>query len=150
MDHIKREHADLELKYLQIKHYDRENGVLSAALENSKTFAGSGSITIALRNSKILSDNLPGKNGYAQSILPGIARLHFATFGGLILKTIFFLLALSTCFVILSGVLLWKEARNKKSYTDRQKHFHQSCGRGCLPGSPWHGSSCFIHETYSV
>ncbi|HEV7382353.1 MAG TPA: PepSY domain-containing protein, partial [Dyadobacter sp.] len=82
------------------------------------------SIAISLKNGKIVSDNLPGHRSYAQSILPGIARLHFATFGGLALKTIYFFMALFTCFVIISGVLLWKEARNKKSYTDKQKRFH--------------------------
>jgi uncharacterized iron-regulated membrane protein len=124
LDHLKDQYKNLELNYLQIKHYDREDGMLSAALENSKTFAGNGSIAFALRDGKILSDNLPGKKGYAQSVLPGIASLHFATFGGLTLKIIYFFLTFFTCFVIISGVLLWKEARNKKSYTDRQKRFH--------------------------
>jgi hypothetical protein len=54
----------------------------------------------------------------------GISRLHFATFAGITIKIIYFILALFTCFVIISGVLLWKEARNKKSYTDKQKQFH--------------------------
>jgi len=124
LDHIKTQHPDLELNYLQIKNYDREDGMLSASLENSKTFAGSGSVTISLHEGKIVSDKLPGSTGYAQLILPGIARLHFATFGGLALKIIYFFLTLFTCFVIISGVLLWKEARNKKSYSDQQKRFH--------------------------
>jgi uncharacterized iron-regulated membrane protein len=124
LDYLKDQHKGLELNYLQIKHYDREDGMLSAALENSKTFAGNGSIVFTLHDGSILSDNLPGKKGYAQSILPGIARLHFATFGGLTLKIVYFFLTFFTCFVIISGVLLWKEARNKKSYTDRQKRFH--------------------------
>ena len=124
LDHLRDQHKDLELNYLQIKHYDRQDGMLSAALEKSKTFAGSGSIVFTLRDGSILSDNLPGKKGYAQSVLPGIARLHFATFGGLTLKIVYFFLTFVTCFVIISGVLLWKEARNKKSYTDQQKRFH--------------------------
>ncbi|SEI38509.1 Uncharacterized iron-regulated membrane protein [Dyadobacter koreensis] len=126
LDPIKNEHNNLKLQYLQIKHYDREDGTLLAALDNTKTFAGSGSVAIALRDGRILSDNLPGKKGYAQSVLPGIARLHFATFGGLTLKIIYFFLAFFTCFVIISGVLLWKEARNKKIYNDKQKRFHHS------------------------
>ena len=124
LDNVKKENPELEFKFLQIKHFDREDAIMAVALENSKTFAGDGSLSITLRDGKTVADYLPGKKTYSQSILYGIARLHFATFGGLILKTIYFLLALLTCFIIISGVLLWKEARNKKSYTDKQKRFH--------------------------
>lgn len=136
LNHVEKQHADLELKYLQIKHFDREDGILSVAVENSKTFAGDGSIAFRLRDGKVLSDNLPGKRTYAQSVLSGIGRLHFATFGGMMLKTIYFLLALFTGFVIISGVLLWKEARNKKSYTEKQKRFHHRV-------TMWYLAICF-------
>lgn len=121
---VKSENPELNLHYLQIKHYDREDGIVSVSLENSRTFAGSGSVAVRLKDGELISDKLPGKRTYAESVLFGISRLHFATFGGLTLKIIYFLLALFTCFVIISGVLLWKEARNKKSYTDKQKQFH--------------------------
>ncbi|WAC13035.1 PepSY-associated TM helix domain-containing protein [Dyadobacter pollutisoli] len=124
LEKLKSNHPELDLHYFQIKHYDREDGIVSASLENSKTFAGDGSVAVRLKDGELISDKLPGKKTYAESVLFGISRLHFATFGGLALKTIYFLLALFTCFVIISGVLLWKEARNKKSYTDKQKQFH--------------------------
>ncbi|MCF0075489.1 PepSY domain-containing protein [Dyadobacter sp. CY261] len=124
LEKVKSKNPELDLHYLQIKHYDREDGIVSASLENSKTFAGDGSVAVRLKDGKLISDKLPGKKTYAESVLFGISRLHFATFGGLALKAIYFLLALFTCFVIISGVLLWKEARNKKSYTDKQKQFH--------------------------
>lgn len=124
LDNVKKEHPELEFKYLQIKHFDREDAIMAVAMQNSKTFAGDGSLSITLRDGETVADYLPGKKTYSQSILYGIARLHFATFGGLLLKTIYFILALLTCFIIISGVLLWKEARNKKNYTDKQKRFH--------------------------
>jgi hypothetical protein len=124
LNKLHKENPDLELHYLQIRHYDREDGILSASLENNKTFAGEGSVAIRLKDGKEILNLLPGKKGYAQSILFGISRLHFATFGGFILKIMYFFLTLLSCFVMISGVLLWKEARNKKSYTDKQKRFH--------------------------
>ncbi|WP_342089023.1 PepSY-associated TM helix domain-containing protein [Dyadobacter sp. OTU695] len=124
LEKVKSKHPELDLHYLLVKHYDRQDGIVSVSLENSKTFAGNGSVTVRLKDGELISDKLPGKRTYAESVLFGISRLHFATFGGFALKAIYFLLALFTCFVIISGVLLWKEARNKKSYTDKQKQFH--------------------------
>jgi uncharacterized iron-regulated membrane protein len=124
LDHVRKQHPELETSYMQIKNYPKEDGVIAISMDNPKTFAGDGSIALSLKTGKVISDDLPGNRSYAQSVLPGIARLHFATFGGLVLKTIYFFMALFTCFVIISGVLLWKEARNKKSYTDKQKRFH--------------------------
>ncbi|MCF0055238.1 PepSY domain-containing protein [Dyadobacter sp. CY356] len=124
LEKVKSQNPDLDLPYLQIKHYDRQDGIVSASLENSKTFAGNGSVAISLKDGKLISNRLPGTKTYTESVLFGISRLHFATFAGTALKIIYFLLALFTCFVIISGVLLWKEARNKKGYTDQQKRFH--------------------------
>ena len=125
LDNLKQSRPDVELHYIQIKNYNREDGMMAAAVDNIKTFAGNGSATFTLRDGKMVANYLPGNKTYAQSVLYGITRLHYATFGGLILKVIYFLLALFTGFVIISGVLLWKEARNKKTYTDNQKRFHQ-------------------------
>jgi uncharacterized iron-regulated membrane protein len=124
LDKLQKQNPELDLHYLQIKHYDREDAILSASMETGKTFAGEGTVAVRLKDGKELLNLLPDKKGYAQRVLFGISRLHFATFGGLALKVMYFVLALFSCFVIISGVLLWKEARNKKNYTDKQKRFH--------------------------
>ncbi|REE00448.1 PepSY-associated TM helix domain-containing protein [Marinoscillum furvescens] len=45
-------------------------------------------------------------------------QLHYGNFGGYALKVLYFLFGIITCFVILSGVLIWVEARDKKSNDD--------------------------------
>lgn len=136
LDDLHKKNPELELHYLQIKHYDHEDAIVSASLENGKTFAGDGSVTVRMKYGKVISNLLPGTKTYAQSALFGISRLHFATFGGLALKIVYFLLALFSCYVIISGVLLWKEARNKKNYTDKQKRFHHQV-------TMWYLAICF-------
>lgn len=42
-------------------------------------------------------------------------KLHYGNYGGYGLKIIYFVFGIITCFVILSGVLLWVEARDKRS-----------------------------------
>ncbi|ODS78740.1 MAG: hypothetical protein ABS46_16630, partial [Cytophagaceae bacterium SCN 52-12] len=121
---LKREYPEMKLNYMQLRHYDREDGTLLASLSDGHSFTGDGTITVQLKDGAVVHHLMPGEKTYAQSVLPGISKLHFATFGGLALKIVYFLLTLFTCFVIISGVLLWKEARNKQSYTPEQKRFH--------------------------
>lgn len=122
---LKKEYPEMKLNYMQLKHYDREDGTLLASLSDGHSFTGDGTITVQLKDGAVVQHLMPGEKTYAQSVLPGIGKLHFATFGGLALKIVYFLLTLFTCFVIISGVLLWKEARNKQSYTPEQKRFHR-------------------------
>ncbi|WP_421874065.1 PepSY-associated TM helix domain-containing protein [Marinoscillum sp.] len=56
-------------------------------------------------------DNLSYVVGADQTI----HRLHFGDFGGHGLRIIFFTFGIISCFVILSGVLIWVEARDKRS-----------------------------------
>ncbi|WP_439555390.1 PepSY-associated TM helix domain-containing protein [Dyadobacter sp.] len=121
---IQQKHPELHFKFLQLKNYDREDALLTLSMSNDRSFTSDGYISVRLKTGQTELDLLPGKKNYTQSVLFGIAKLHFATFGGFLLKSIYFLLALFTCFVIISGILLWKEARNKKNYTTEQKRFH--------------------------
>jgi len=52
-------------------------------------------------------------------------RLHFGDFGGYGLKIIYFVFGIITCFVILSGVLLWVEARDKRSTVPWKRNANQ-------------------------
>ncbi|MEM9991309.1 MAG: PepSY-associated TM helix domain-containing protein, partial [Bacteroidota bacterium] len=49
---------------------------------------------------------------------------HFASFGGLFMKIVYFILSMITCFMLLAGVLLWQAARNNNKYTPKQRQFH--------------------------
>ncbi|MDQ1087113.1 PepSY domain-containing protein [Siphonobacter sp. SORGH_AS_1065] len=109
---------------LEIRNLNRTDALASARLADQTSFTGDGLVAVYMKDGRKAVEVLPGRKTYVQSVVDGIARLHFARFGGLLLKGIYFLLALFTCFVIISGILLWKEARNKKNYTDQQKRFH--------------------------
>ncbi len=124
LDEIRAKYPDFMLKRVNLKHYGREDALMTVYGKDPNYFSGDGMLAIQLKDGKKVVDMMPGNKTYVQSVLFGIARVHFATFGGVLLKFIYFFLALITCFVIISGVLLWKEARNKKNYTARQKRFH--------------------------
>lgn len=52
-------------------------------------------------------------------------QLHYGDYGRLGLRVISFILGILSCFVILSGVMIWLVARNKKTVSDKRKKFNQ-------------------------
>lgn len=112
---------------IQTHHMKKADGVVSYRLESrdGAIFSSQGYIGFRLSDGSVAYSSIPGEDKlFTHKIVESLSHLHFATFGGLFIKFIYFLMALFTCFVIISGILLWKEARNKAGYTDRQKRFH--------------------------
>lgn len=121
---IRNDHAGYQVSYIEIINPGKKNAALSADLINSNSFNQDGTVVLDLPSEKYKLEIRPGEKNYGQSILQGISKVHFGSFGGWLLKALYFILSIFTCFVIISGVLIWKEARNKPTYTDRQRRFH--------------------------
>ncbi|MGK6352402.1 PepSY-associated TM helix domain-containing protein [Parapedobacter sp. DT-150] len=124
VERIRSNHPDYTIEHLEIINPGKENAMLGADLVDHTTFNGDGLVMMDLTTGEYKLEIKPGSKSYIQSMLTGISRLHFATFGGWLLKALFFVLSIFSCFVIISGILIWKEARNKPAYTDRQRRFH--------------------------
>lgn len=124
LQQIRRDHPGYRVSYLEIINPGKENAALGADLVNDQKFNQNGTVVLDLHSGTYKLEIKPGGKNYAQSILDGISKLHFATFGGWLLKALYFILSMFSCFVIISGVLMWKEARNKPAYSDRQRRFH--------------------------
>ena len=133
---LEAENPGYHLTILSLDNWGKEDGVLTTRIVDDTQFTGDGLISVQLKDGKKVVEVIPGSKKYVESVLDGIGRVHFARFGGLLLKAVYFILALFTCFVIISGVLLWKEARNKKSYTSQQKRFHHRV-------TMWYLAICF-------
>ncbi|WP_373940914.1 PepSY domain-containing protein [Polaribacter sejongensis] len=52
-------------------------------------------------------------------------RIHYGDYGGIPLKLISFILGLVSCFVIISGVMIWLIARDKKNVPDKKRRFNE-------------------------
>ena len=123
----KETYPDLSVWYISFKNLQKADGTLNIYFKHKSPnqFDLYGAVGYRLASGEQLYEMIPGKNkNYVQQVIGGIGQLHFATFGGLLVKVIYFLMALLTCFVIISGVLLWKEARKNKNYTLPQQRFH--------------------------
>lgn len=92
---------------------------------NPAVFASHGYIGYRLADGTQLYSSMPEiDKKFTHKIIEAVMHLHFGTFGGVWLKILYFILSLFTCFMLISGVLLWKEARNNRQYTLEQKWFH--------------------------
>ncbi len=121
---------DFHPQYLDIKNFGGTNMryVLIGNLGTKSRFLSSGMITYSLETNKITVNRNPYEAKYIDDIQLSMARLHFGDFGGVWTKIIYFILALITCFVIITGVLIWVEARNKKSMTLKQRLYTAKVG----------------------
>lgn len=102
--------------------------VLIGELQDNKRFVGTGRIIFDAFSGAIEAERNPNEAVYSEDIQRVIGRLHFGDFGGVPMKIIYFLLSLITCFVIVTGVLIYVEARNKKSYTIKQRLYTTKVG----------------------
>jgi len=102
--------------------------VITGELKDSKQFIGTGRIVFDAYSGTIEAEKEPYDSVYLEDIQRVIGRLHFADFGGIPMKIVYFILSLITCFVIVTGVLIYVEARNKKSYTLKQRLYTTKVG----------------------
>lgn len=102
--------------------------LLKGELEDREHFLGMGHMTFDAISGKIETKKSPYESVYTEGVQRVIRRLHFGDYGGLSLRIIYFILALVTCFVIITGVLIWIEARNKKSMTIKQRLYTAKVG----------------------
>ncbi|MEM6770830.1 MAG: PepSY-associated TM helix domain-containing protein, partial [Bacteroidota bacterium] len=117
-------YPDLHLRNIRFNNYGKEDGIMSLYFDDERTITGRAEVVYRVATEEVVFETGPGNATYADSVIATIGRLHFATYGGLGLKVMYFILALLTCFMIMGGVLLWQAARDKRSYTDKERRFH--------------------------
>jgi uncharacterized iron-regulated membrane protein len=74
-------------------------------------FGGTGAVVFHGQTGEMLLTESPQNAGALNEAVQSMEMLHFATFGGMALKVLFFLLAVASCAVILTGNLTWLEIR---------------------------------------
>lgn len=119
---------DVKSIFVSIENYKEPSGKMSITTNHNgvKQFSGTIKSVFRLWDGKIL-DHKPVNEDYFTATVSTITKLHYAQFGGYFLKILYFILSLITCFVIVSGVLIWLEARNNKKYKKKVK-FNRNVG----------------------
>ena len=119
---------DIKLTALDVINYgDQSMHVkIYGAPDFDQKLLGTGHITYRVQDGKVVNTKDPyGKISYAEGSLNLLRRLHYGDFGGYGMKLIYLLLGFITCFVILSGVLIWLVARDKKHIAPAKRIFNK-------------------------
>ena len=128
----KKKWRGFDVTEIEINNYGDEGMhiTLVGEVPNAVKFTGLGEITYKGANGEIIGQAKdPYKpTSYLDGVKNSLYRLHFGDYGGYGLKLISFVLGLLSCFVIISGILIWLEARNKKHIPEKRKRFNNTVG----------------------
>ncbi|MEN7548792.1 PepSY-associated TM helix domain-containing protein [Rapidithrix thailandica] len=123
--------SDFYIKSVKIYNYGDAN--MHVAVEGhpeySRDFIGEGELVFNGKSGEIIHEKNPFENtSYIDGATGVLYRLHFGDFGGTGLRVVYFILGIASCFVILSGVLIWLVARDKKNVEERKRKFNRWLG----------------------
>ena len=131
---VQQQYPGFHVNRAVLRNYGRSDALVTWRLDDEKGILSSGSITMYMADGIVLDEVSvsPLDKPYGNAVIDMIAKLHFAEFGGTLVKIIYFILAMITCFMIISGVLIWRTARDNDQYTFKQRLFHHKVTKSYL------------------
>ncbi|MDT7830448.1 PepSY-associated TM helix domain-containing protein [Pricia sp. S334] len=128
IDSTLKKYPDVALNQLQIFNYG-DTGMhvkVSGSPRYSDKLLGTGHLTFRASDGMLADEKNPyQKTGYVEGASDTMRRLHYGDFGGYGMKLIYLVLGFVTCFVILSGVLIWLVARKNKTVSRSKQRFNE-------------------------
>ncbi len=123
---VEQQYPNFHIRNIRLRNYGQEDAIALWNIDDHEGIHASGVLAMRMKDGKVLEEYsmLPEERTYSYSVINFITKLHFGSFGGMTLRIIYFVLSLITCFMIISGVLIWRTARDNNKYTFKQKLFH--------------------------
>lgn len=118
---------DSYIKSVYIKNYGDAamHLIIEGTANPERNFSGKGKIIYRIKDNKIIYQQSPlTESSYVNKVKSLIYRLHFGDYGGYSLKIVYFILGMMGCVVIISGILVWLVARDKKNVPDHKRKFN--------------------------
>ena len=118
---------DAFLKRVTLKNYGDASMRLAIEVEapTHQRFAGTGKMIYDLSTGKVIQQQSPYTSPtYISAIKSFIYHLHFGDYGGYFIKIINFIMGIVGCVVIVSGILIWLVARDKKNVPVHKRKFN--------------------------
>ncbi|OIV42653.1 PepSY-associated TM helix domain-containing protein [Flavobacterium johnsoniae] len=124
--------SDFEITRVFIQNYGDANMhvLVEGELLSEKKFTGIGKVVYRISDGKEIARKNPvTQNGYIDVVKNVLYRIHFGDYGGYALKIVSFILGIITCFVIISGVMIWLVARQKNNLPEKKRRFNAAVVR---------------------
>jgi len=116
-----------KISRLYIRNYMDESMevIIESKPDSRLNFAGSGYARVQMKDGKVLETKSPNYDtNHIDRVKSLVYHLHFGDFGGRPLRIVFFLLGLTGCVVILSGIMIWLVARDKPNIPVYKRRFN--------------------------
>lgn len=113
--------SNFEPDYLHYIHYGDRNAMIEVRGLSQHTLGTYGSVALSAVDGSVLAMHVGTRhtiNGITNSAMYG---LHFGTFGGNLVRWLYFVLGLAGAFLFYSGNLLWIESRRKRWHVDQPR-----------------------------
>lgn len=112
---------------ISINNYGDENMyiMMTGEPDTRFSFAGQGVVCYRVSDGAVIQHK-PAERGatYLDKVKSLVYRLHFGDYGGYPLKAVYFILGLIGCVVIVTGMLIWLVARDKKNVPKHKRVFN--------------------------
>lgn len=119
---------NFDLTTVKIENYGDSNMHLTVEgeLGYNTQFTGIGKLVYQIASGKVITVKDPyTQTTYLDSVKNILYRIHYGDYGGYALKIISFILGIISCFVIISGVMIWLVARDKKGVPEKKRRFNR-------------------------
>lgn len=123
---------DFEITRVFIQNYGDANMhvLVEGELLSHKKFTGIGKVVYRVADGKEIAKKDPiSQTSYLDVVKNVLYRIHFGDYGGYALKIVSFILGIITCFVIISGVMIWLVARQKNNLPEKKRRFNAAVVR---------------------
>lgn len=102
-----------DVEFIQVHDYGEPDAYAEVRGRlNGSSLTGGGTLALHGATGDELARLDPHRPSPLDAVVQAFRVLHFAEFGGVLLRGIFFLLAMATCAVILTGNFVWLEVRH--------------------------------------
>ena len=99
---------------------------INGNLDHASKFNGAGHRTYRVSDGMVVEERSPiTNNSYLDGVKNVLYRLHLGDYAGTGLRIISFVFGLVSCVVILSGVMIWLVARDKKHVPEKRRRFNR-------------------------
>ncbi|MFB9078308.1 PepSY-associated TM helix domain-containing protein [Flavobacterium procerum] len=123
---------DFQITRVFIQNYGDANMhvTVEGELPSHTKFNGIGKVIYRVADGKEIAKKNPiTQTGYLDIVKNVLYRIHFGDYGGYALKIISFVLGIISCFVIISGVMIWLVARQKNNMPLKKRRFNAAVVR---------------------